>query len=263
MVSILHIQYTCIYIRHNIFLLCVSLAAFPVSVHLVMRLESEDWSSRFLGHIRLPAYFRFSRNFFPDQLITDASSSSSNSNRIAQKRSLRSKINKRSKNKLNDVYIDMNTLNSKSVINSNMAICTAIPYTSSNAEKARTNGALIREWIRYYIKLGIRVIIYDNKGQNYESIVNDTDGVSLNRDEYMSSPLLHYHNYTIRPRLLGEHSVPMNAMIYDNEEQNAEEIKAIGISRKTRYNIQGMCVDVCRFVIFFRFNGCLYHAYMT
>ena len=41
------------------------------------------------------------------------------------------------------------------------SVCLTVPYTSSDEAKAVANGAMMAEWIRYHMKLGIKVIVYD------------------------------------------------------------------------------------------------------
>lgn len=42
-----------------------------------------------------------------------------------------------------------------------LAVCTVIPYTSSDVGMASINAAMLAEWIQFYGKLGMKVIVYD------------------------------------------------------------------------------------------------------
>ena len=57
-----------------------------------------------------------------------------------------------------------------------MAVCLAIPYTTSDPEKIVVNGALIFEWVQYYSLLGLKVMIYDKNGANRQYIMNSDYG---------------------------------------------------------------------------------------
>jgi hypothetical protein len=118
-----------------------------------------------------------------------------------------------------------------------LGICTVIPYTSSNKSKRDANGALLREWIRYNVKLGVRVFIYDGGGHNYQNIFNDSDGDALRREPYLSSNLIEYHNFTIRQSI---DSTFGSDLRYDNEEQNANlNSTQADVDRRIRFMLQG------------------------
>lgn len=117
-----------------------------------------------------------------------------------------------------------------------MAVCVAVPYTSTDQAKAQANGAMFAEWVRYYLKLGMKVIIYDRDGAN-EHILFDHNNSYNSAQNIRLSPLdsnLVYHGYTIRgvldPRRKG--------LRYDNtEEIGSTEGKEN--SRKMRFEMQG------------------------
>ena len=120
-----------------------------------------------------------------------------------------------------------------------MGICTSIPYTTTNPKKQAVNNALLREWIRYYLKLGLMVFIYDGGGRNFDAVYSDPDGPVMGRDSYEKSPFLVYHNYTIRQRLV-TNTLP-DTLLYDNEEanKNLEDFHLVQ-QRKRRYFVQGL-----------------------
>jgi hypothetical protein len=132
-----------------------------------------------------------------------------------------------------------------------IAVCTTLSYTTSKPQKMKVNDALLREWIRYYLKLGLKVIIYDNNGNHFNAIYSDIDGAALERNSYVKSPHLIYYNYSMRPKLdpTLHHTKPAR---YDNEEMNKrpnshEEL----MSRTQRYFRQGddkmLTFTQCRF----------------
>ena len=93
-----------------------------------------------------------------------------------------------------------------SMTKADKAVCLVVPYSSSNDNRAVANKAILLEWIRHYSMLGFKVIIYDNHGDNYDSIFNNT---VVNANEFDIS----YHPYTIRGLM-----VKGEQMKYDNEE---------------------------------------------
>jgi len=53
-----------------------------------------------------------------------------------------------------------------------MAVCTVVPYSTFDKEKARLNGVMMFEWTRYYLRQGYRVHIYDRDGTNAQYLFN-------------------------------------------------------------------------------------------
>ena len=92
-----------------------------------------------------------------------------------------------------------------------LAVCTVIPYTSSDPEKAFANTAIMIEWIRYHTKLGMKVIVYDRDGANRDYIFNSSYGISqgILKLDFV------YHNYTIRGLL----DPLKKGLRYDNTEK--------------------------------------------
>lgn len=58
-------------------------------------------------------------------------------------------------------------LDNENVINiSSIAVCSVLPYTSSDTNKIMVNKALLLEWVNYYSHLAMPVILYDRDGSN-------------------------------------------------------------------------------------------------
>lgn len=93
-----------------------------------------------------------------------------------------------------------------------VGICTAIPYASSDPEKAQANGAMLAEWIRHHSSLGMKVIVYDRHGNHFHHIFNS----SYAREQSINNMNLVYHNFTIRELLDNSDS----GARYDNSEHN-------------------------------------------
>lgn len=98
--------------------------------------------------------------------------------------------------------------------NINLGICAPIPYTTIDSEKYEANGVMITEWIRYYVKLGIKVFLYDRDGENSQFLnllVGKIDPETMSR-------YVIYYNYTIKgfldPSTIG--------LKYDNNELQGE-----------------------------------------
>lgn len=86
---------------------------------------------------------------------------------------------------------------------SRVAVCTVIPYVSSDTDKVAINGVMLSEWIRYYTKLGFQVIVYDRDGAHNNFVVNVTHGAdrehsTRHHQSHMGEGSFVYHNYTLR-----------------------------------------------------------------
>ena len=95
-----------------------------------------------------------------------------------------------------------------------MAACLAIPYRTSNAAKELVNSALLFEWVRYYTSLGMKVIVYDKGGLNYDAIFNSTYGNIQGKLTGKNLENVLYHPYTIHGLL----DPNVNETRYDNTE---------------------------------------------
>lgn len=127
-----------------------------------------------------------------------------------------------------------------------LAICTVIPYTSTDTDKVAANGALLIEWIKYHAMLGMKVIIYDRDGANREHIFSSayakSQGININKLDLV------YHNYTIRGLL----DSSRKGMHYDNTEAAMDsKNKTEAVDRLGRYQSQGhdktLTLTHCRF----------------
>ncbi|RYG68276.1 hypothetical protein EON64_05525 [archaeon] len=79
------------------------------------------------------------------------------------------------------------------------ALCTAIPYTSSEEERLEANGALLYEFIRYHSHLGLKVIIFDRGGRSFEHVTSKY--IYNRRGEDIENYDFDYFNYTILEKL--------------------------------------------------------------
>lgn len=118
-----------------------------------------------------------------------------------------------------------------------MAVCVSVPYTSTDSDKAIANGAMLAEWIRYHVKLGVKVIVYDRDGANVQYIFNSTynraQGVR-NENKFV------YHPYTIRGLL----DPSRKGIRYDNTEIIQYENTTQEVLRRNRYESQGELSNV-------------------
>ena len=83
-----------------------------------------------------------------------------------------------------------------------LAVCTCLPYLTSDADKVDSVNAILYEWVRYYTKMGIKVFLYDRDGIHASNLFGSayaresyldpgtTDAAYINR--YME-----YYNYSI------------------------------------------------------------------
>jgi hypothetical protein len=83
-----------------------------------------------------------------------------------------------------------------------MAVCTCIPYETSDAHKVDVMGEMLREWVRYYANLGIRTFIYDRGGNKahylYKGILGVNETLNFDqRDVVKIERNMVYYNYTI------------------------------------------------------------------
>lgn len=116
---------------------------------------------------------------------------------------------------------------------SSVGVCLAIPYVSSDATKSIANGAILFEWVQYYLKLGFKVMIYDRDGANKKYIF----GKKFRGSQKVPNKLLRevvYHNYTIRGIL----DLSTRGLRYDNSEPKFET-KEEADSRRRRFEAQG------------------------
>lgn len=87
-----------------------------------------------------------------------------------------------------------------------VGVCLSIPYTSSDEEKYRVNGVMLRDWIKYYVGLGMILFIYDRGGENREFVFQDIPNVVIGSN-------VMYYDFTIRGLL-----DPEKTFKYDNNE---------------------------------------------
>lgn len=148
-------------------------------------------------------------------------------------------------------YIDRDLVRKSSAKNKfgKIAVCTIIPYTSSDPSKSVVNNAILAEWIRHYSSLGITPIIYDRDGANQNAIFGhsaykEAQGiVSVNNESTVI-----YHNYTIRGLL----DPSKRGMKYDNSELPKNGLdKSTLEHRLSRFEAQGhdktLTFTQCRF----------------
>ena len=119
--------------------------------------------------------------------------------------------------------------------NRKIGICLAIPYVSNDSEKYKANGAMIFEWVRYYLKLGLKLFIYDRDGSNYNYISNGQNTPAEKISNEMAEHVI-YHDYTIRGLL----DPSMKGLKYDNTElQFKFKSKMEEKSLRSRFESQG------------------------
>lgn len=93
-----------------------------------------------------------------------------------------------------DVPVDLQAITKAKGRQSKAALCTAIPYTSSKDERLDANGAMLYEFIRYHSELDMKVIVFDRKGANWDTL---TSNVYRQRGQGIDSLDLEYYNYTV------------------------------------------------------------------
>lgn len=117
-----------------------------------------------------------------------------------------------------------------------MAVCVSIPYTTYDDEKALGNAALLFEWVRYYTKLGFKIIIYDRDGANRQAIYNSTYAKDIGvRFNPANSDNVVYNDYTIRGLL----DPTKKGVKYDNTESFYDQDRNAAQDRKARFEGQG------------------------
>ena len=178
-------------------------------------LRSKTWTTRFAAHLVLPTRDPgFSPQLTPPQGVT---------------------------NIMRGMDASRHYVNSPVA---NVAICLVVPYTTTDPDKRRANGAMLYEWVRYHTKIGLKVIMYDRDRANWDFIFNSTYARALG----LSKPLdLDYYPYTMRGLL-----DPARAGLkYDNTEADVDLSGARLLDRKTRYENQGhdkvLTLTHCRF----------------
>jgi hypothetical protein len=83
-----------------------------------------------------------------------------------------------------------------------LAVCSIIPYVSSDDVKAEINGAMIYDYIRYYTKLGYKIMLFDRNGRHSDSIFHSSYAARTSK-EFGSFENVLYYNYTILQLLKG------------------------------------------------------------
>lgn len=80
------------------------------------------------------------------------------------------------------------------------AICAVIPYTATDPGRRDINDGMTFDFIRYYNRLGFKVVIYDRDGINYDNIMHGPYS-QLQGDDPKRFDLL-YYNFTVLQRLI-------------------------------------------------------------
>jgi hypothetical protein len=147
-----------------------------------------------------------------------------------------------------------------------LAVCVAIPYTSSDSGKEAGNGAMLYEWVRYHRALGIKVIVYDRNGANWKHIFNSKYGKARYQEQRrqhrtsnnnsnnggsnygkLKKLELVYHPYTIRGLLESE----KRNIRYDNTERFSANTSTEDPAFRSRFETQGfdkvLTLTQCRF----------------
>lgn len=111
-----------------------------------------------------------------------------------------------------ELPIEIDLLNSvRKTRTEDLAVCSIIPYVSSDDRKAVINGAMIYEYIRYYSKLGYKIMLFDRNGRHYDSIFHSSYAQRFHSSSNTSKPFhyrqsfpnVHYYNYTLLQILKG------------------------------------------------------------
>lgn len=124
-----------------------------------------------------------------------------------------------------------------------LGICISNVYSSTDIDKAKANGKLFQEWIRYYSRLGIRIFIYDRDAISYQYISEILEKDELSRLNTV------YYNYTMRGLL----DVGSKGIKYDNNEMQGNLIPGEKHHRYflVRFYMQGVdkvqTLTQCRF----------------
>jgi hypothetical protein len=128
-----------------------------------------------------------------------------------------------------------------------LAVATIMPYRSS--VKAAVQGAILFEWARYHLALGLKVVIYDRDGAHKQDLFKEYNRaysggsesgenkskISINWDNLI------YHEFTILEMI----DITTNAVSHDNTEIGHSN-RRILIKQPDKYiTVKGMCVYVC------------------
>jgi hypothetical protein len=92
--------------------------------------------------------------------------------------------------------------NARKTRSEQLAVCSIIPYVSSDDVKAEINGAMIYDYIRYYTKLGYKIMLFDRNGRHYDSIFHSSYAARTSK-EFGSFENVLYYNYTMLQLLQG------------------------------------------------------------
>lgn len=108
-------------------------------------------------------------------------------------------------------------------LNSQLAVCTVMPYYSSVPEKSIVQGAILHDWALYHLALGFKVVIYDRNGNHKQHLFKDFKYKNNVRDEINKNTAdlfdnLIYHDYTILQMI----DKSTNTTSYDNTEMVGE-----------------------------------------
>ena len=114
----------------------------------------------------------------------------------------------------NDLPINESQENSEKYTDTTngLAVCLIVPSTSSDASRRRSFSGMLLECIRYYTSLGLKVLLYDQGGQNNSDLFT-----SPYHYDYMypnMSSKISYYNYTIRGSMVRE------GVEFDNNDLN-------------------------------------------
>lgn len=99
----------------------------------------------------------------------------------------------------NQLQLDMMNIVRKPKSNSR-AICAVIPYTATDSVRKDINDGMAYDFIRYYNRLGFKVVIYDRDGVNYDHIMHGAYS-QIQGDDSSQFDLL-YYNFTVLQRLI-------------------------------------------------------------
>jgi hypothetical protein len=87
-------------------------------------------------------------------------------------------------------------------------VCSALPYSSSDPNKILINKGMLLEWVHYHSQLGMAVVLYDRSGTHYQYIMGNS---RHERKLGKIKKLLLYHNFTVRELI--ENSGPRHGAI--------------------------------------------------
>ena len=96
------------------------------------------------------------------------------------------------------------------------------------------------ESIRYYTTLGIKVLLYDNHGQNYNALYNASSSPYYHDDRYSNiMNNIVYYNYTIRGSMRNE------SIVFDNNDLST---KVTGIYKRMEKSDKD---KVCHVILYY------------